>query len=92
MPPAFRADPSARLKLAELTATALDEIAADVAAAAGRAAPVDTGAMRRSVRVESPSEGTRHIGAAVPYSIFVEKGTRRSPAQPFLAPALYRHR
>lgn len=87
----FQRDRNAVAKITALTEDALDEIAADIETVAGRLAPVDTGALRRSIRTDV-SPGKREIGAAVDYSEFVERGTSRAPAQPFLSPALYRHR
>jgi len=87
----FRRDRNAVARIEALTEDALDEIAADVETFAKRLAPVDTGDMVRSIRTDV-SPGKREIGAAVDYSEFVERGTSRAPAQPFLAPALYRHR
>ncbi|MCP8316514.1 MAG: hypothetical protein H3Z51_06605 [archaeon] len=45
--------------------------------------PVRTGALRDSIR---PSMGM--VEARVPYAKFVEYGTRRMKAQPFLRPAI----
>jgi len=87
----FRRDRSAVAKITALTEDALDEIAADVETYAKRLAPIDTGEMRSKIRTDS-YPGRREIGAAVDYSEFVERGTSRQAAQPFLAPALYRHR
>lgn len=87
----FKRDRNAVATIKALTEDALDEIAADVETYAKRLAPVDTGAMKRSIRTDS-TPGKREIGAAVDYSGFVERGTSRAPAQPFLSPALYRHR
>jgi len=50
-------------------------------------APVDTGALSRSVHADvRPPEVI--VGAAEPYARYVEYGTVYVPAQPFLAPAL----
>ncbi len=56
-------------------------------------APVDTGYLRSSIRVNFDFQLTRHyyraqIVATAPYAIYVELGTIYSPAQPFLGPAL----
>ena len=85
----FEYERSADVEIANLTEDMLDEIAGNVESYAFRLAPIDTGAMRRSIRVDS-LPGSRQIGAAVDYSAFVEQGTRHMPAQPFLRPALYR--
>jgi HK97 gp10 family phage protein len=53
--------------------------------------PVDTGALRASIRLEPDSpELTMTVkagGGAVDYAAFIEYGTSRSAAQPFLTPA-----
>lgn len=87
----FEYEQSAELHIADLTEAMLDDIADDVADFARRIAPVDTGDLRRNIDVDS-LPGSRQIGSRVPYSAFVEQGTVNSPAQPFLRPALYRHR
>jgi HK97 gp10 family phage protein len=53
--------------------------------------PVDTGALRASIRLEpeqpAPQMTVKAGGGAVTYARFIEYGTARSPAQPFLTPA-----
>lgn len=53
--------------------------------------PVDTGALRGSIRLEptapAPVMTVKAGGASAPYAGFVEYGTFWSPAQPFLTPA-----
>lgn len=59
--------------------------------AAKRLCPVDTGRLRSSIgkRLEQRPDGpTGVIGSNVEYAVYVEFGTSRSPAQPFLRPAL----
>ena len=66
-----------------------------------RTAPVDTGDMVSTIRVEKPRDGVRHVkcggtvgdsGEYVDYAVYVELGTSRMGAQPFMRPALYRLR
>ncbi|HVL63444.1 MAG TPA: HK97-gp10 family putative phage morphogenesis protein [Microbacterium sp.] len=66
-----------------------------------RTAPVDTGDMVGTIRVEKPAEMVRHVkcggqfaasGEYVDYAVYVELGTSRMAAQPFMRPALYRLR
>ena len=54
--------------------------------------PVDTGNLRNSVsnRVEM-SERSAYIGTNVEYSPYVELGTSKAAAQPFLKPAATEH-
>lgn len=55
---------------------------------------VITGRLRDSISHEVVNKGrgqTVHIGTAVEYAPFVELGTRKSPAYPFLKPAIEKH-
>jgi HK97 gp10 family phage protein len=65
--------------------------AVKVEAAAIRLCPVDTGRLRSSITHQLTVDGQgllALVGTNVEYAIFVELGTRFSPAQPFLRPAL----
>lgn len=65
--------------------------ALQVERAAKRLAPVDTGRLRSSITNELGAEGddlVARIGTDVDYAAYVELGTSRAPAQPFLRPAL----
>lgn len=66
-----------------------------------RTGAVDTGDLISTVRVEKPRDLVRHVkvgnivgasGQFVDYHLFVELGTSRMAAQPFIRPALYRLR
>lgn len=58
-------------------------------AEAKKKAPVDTGNLRASISMEVDGlEGT--VGTNVEYAPFVEYGTSRQPAQPFMEPAKYK--
>lgn len=67
------------------------ETAFKIQAGAKQRAPVDTGHMKRNIKVDIASDemsaeiGTR--GDDVEYSVHVEFGTKNTPAQPFLFPA-----
>lgn len=50
-------------------------------------APVKTGALRSSLHVLSLPQGAELL-ASRPYAIYLEYGTRRMSARPFLLPAL----
>jgi hypothetical protein len=69
-------------------------------------APVDTGALKQSIKVEESGD-TGYIGSDLDYSVYVEEGHRVAyrgrdgqvhytggvvPPQPYLKPALYRAR
>jgi HK97 gp10 family phage protein len=56
-------------------------------------APVDTGLLRDSIYADMDARGgtarrTLTIGADAPYAAYVELGTGRAPAQPFIRPAV----
>lgn len=62
-----------------------DKIASD----ARNRAPVETGYLRSSIRAESLSTGKEaQIVVGASYGMFVEYGTYKMAAQPFLNPAL----
>jgi len=51
------------------------------------AAPVDTGFLQNSIQSSFPDELTGVVSVGAEYGIYVELGTSRAPAQPFLLPA-----
>lgn len=54
--------------------------------------PVDTGRLRNSIaHALAPEESAVYIGTNVEYGPYVELGTRRQRAQPFLRPAVADH-
>lgn len=54
--------------------------------------PVDTGRLRNSITNEvAKSEKAVYIGTNVEYAPFVELGTQRQRAQPYLKPAAVNH-
>lgn len=56
-------------------------------------APVDTGRLRNSITNEvDVSEKSVTIGSAVEYAPFVEQGTSKRRAKPYLRPAIIDHR
>lgn len=55
---------------------------------AQRYAPVDTGNLRRSIRLSIKDDGmTAEVAATADYSAYVEYGTRFMNAQPYVRPA-----
>ncbi len=55
-------------------------------------APVDTGALRSSIHAETREAGkSAEIMVDVPYAAYVEYGTYKMAAQPFLSPAVEYH-
>lgn len=63
-----------------------------VEAGAKNRAAVDTGYMKRTIFQAKIGELTYKVVAPVHYAIYVEKGTRKMRAQPFLKPALNEER
>jgi len=64
--------------------------ASDVKAAAMRNAPVRTGYLRSSIYA-TIKDWVAEIGAEATYALFVELGTRRMRAEPYLYPAIQEH-
>lgn len=59
---------------------------------AKRVVPVDTGTLRRSIAHEievSPTEIVGRVGTNTKYAPYVEYGTYKMPAQPYLRPAFW---
>lgn len=67
----------------------------DIQTTAQRLAPVDTGFLRSSIGVEITRSAAGAVTAIVAptadYAGFVELGTSRAPAQPFMQPAFDQH-
>lgn len=60
----------------------------NIQAGAKKRAPVDTGRLRNSIATEIERDGlTGVVGTNVEYAPFVEWGTSKMPAQPYLLPA-----
>jgi len=53
-----------------------------------RRCPVDTGRLRQSIGLQKVGDGHYRVGTNVVYAPYVEFGTRRMAAQPFMRPAL----
>ena len=71
-------------------AAALEEVGLVAEGYAKRACPVDTGRLRNSI-THVVTDGEVYIGTAVKYGKYVEKGTSRMKAQPFIEPAATQH-
>lgn len=83
-----KAGPIAAAKAARV----IRKTAFDIEASAKTAAPVDTGNLRNSIGTDISNGGlTAVIGPGAAYGIYVELGTSRMAAQPFLGPAYDRH-
>lgn len=70
---------------------ALDEAvqrgALKVLATAKELSPVDTGRLRNSIHYSKTGEAEAEVKATANYSTFIEFGTSRQRAQPFMRPA-----
>lgn len=66
---------------------ALLQTAADIVDVAKQLCPVDTGRLKQSIGAEPLTKTRVRVGTEVEYGKYVEYGTSRSPAQPFLTPA-----
>lgn len=64
--------------------------AADVKALAKQLVPVRTGHLRSSIYAKI-QEWVAEVGAEATYALFVELGTRRMQARPYLYPAIQEH-
>lgn len=76
--------------LKEAKQQTLNNIGTYVTAEAQLRAPVDTGNMRRSTTFDVADENEVDVGVTpdAPYAVYVEKGTSKQQAQPFLEPAV----
>ena len=71
---------------------ALETIGKRVVAYAKADCPVDTGKLRDSIQyVVDDSDNSLSVGTNVEYAPYVEMGTSRQKAQPFLRPAVTEH-
>lgn len=77
-------------ELEQLTPVALEECGLAAEGYAKRLCPVDTGRLRNSI-THTTDENTAYIGTNVEYAPFVELGTSRQRAQPYLKPAVTDH-
>jgi len=80
----FRIDPDGLAKAHRLVERARDRVVDDIAADARRRAPVDTGALLRTVTAKS-----ERVHAGTDHWIYPEYGTRYQAAQSFMRAALY---
>lgn len=53
--------------------------------------PVDTGRLRSSITHQQEGKGVEVIGTNVEYATYVEMGTQRTKAQPYIRPAAEDH-
>ena len=78
-------------RIAEVaTKVALEAVGLQAEGYAKRLCPVDTGLLRNSI-THTADDTTAYIGTNVEYAPYVEYGTSRTKAQPFLKPAANDH-
>ena len=75
-------------RVAGVTEQAVAEFAADVEKHMKGVVPVDTGKLRDSIKTEKVGNGYTVGPRGVEYAGYVENGTSRSPAQPYVAPTI----
>lgn len=84
----FNRFPEIAAALPEQTSAVVRKASFDVEAHAKNRVPVDTGALKNSISTEFEDRGlTGIIAPHTEYATFVEFGTRRMSAQPYMTPA-----
>jgi len=78
------------LRMGYATITGLNVIGAVAETYAKADCPVDTGRLRNSIS-HAVEDNEAVIGSDCEYASFVELGTRKMKAQPYLRPAAYNH-
>jgi len=79
--------PAAMAALQQRTADAVAKVAHDVQADAVQRAPIDTGFLRSTGYARQSSMFVWRVGFSAGYALYVELGTSRMRAQPYLIPA-----
>lgn len=76
----------------EVVATALEAIGLQAEGYAKLICPVDTGRLRNSItHAVEETENAAYVGTNVEYAAYVEMGTSRMRARPYLKPAVMDH-
>jgi HK97 gp10 family phage protein len=84
--------PEIVLELRPRMSAVVKEGAETVAESAKARVPVDTGALQKSIKARRSRQLEYTVGVGEFYGFFVEFGTVKHAAQPFLVPALEEHR
>lgn len=79
--------PRIQAQMAPKAALAVAKAAHDVEAHAKAVAPFDTGNLRSSIQARPAGFLEAHVVAQAEYAIYVEFGTSRMGAQPYMTPA-----
>lgn len=64
------------------------ETALGIEKTAKKNAPYDTGFLRNNIAAKRVNTLTSRVDSFAPYSIYLEKGTRKMAAQPYFQPAI----
>lgn len=83
--------PQALSGMRRAKARALEIIGGKAESYAKKRCPVDTGRLRNSITHQRYDENTEVIGTNVEYAPYVELGTHRMQAKPYLRPAAENH-
>jgi HK97 gp10 family phage protein len=81
---------NAGLKATDLASKAVRKTALDIEADAKTLAPVDTGNLKGSIGTDILGPLAAEVGPTASYGHFVESGTSRMAAQPYMGPAFDR--
>ena len=79
------------LSLKDLKRKALEEIGLQAEGYVQLITPVDTGRLRASISHRVIDENSVAIGTNVEYAAYVERGTSKTRAQPYLKPGVMNH-
>ena len=83
----FNRFPEIAAKLPAETSAVVRKTAFDVEAHAKQVVPVDTGALKNSIATEMESDTSATIAPHTEYAAYVEFGTYKMAAQPYMTPA-----
>lgn len=79
--------PRASAKVRSFVSAEVKKATLEIQAKAQELVPVKTGTLRRSITSQFPTDLSGVVGTSVFYGQFVEFGTRRMGARPYLRPA-----
>lgn len=79
--------PEIAKKLPELAGAVVKKTAFDLKANVQEKAPVDTGYLKSLIKAEMTGNQSAKVGAYADYAYWVEYGTRKMAARPYMRPA-----
>lgn len=79
--------PKIAAKLPDAVSVIVRKAAFDVEANAKAVVPVDTGTLKNSITTEFPTKTSAIIAPHTDYAVYVEYGTNRQSAKPYMRPA-----